>query len=67
MVQEIGIHKGLSHKNVVQLYIFVEDVENVYMFLEYCSNRSMMEMQKRRGHVTEPEARYYMKEVSCNF
>uniref|UniRef100_A0AC34QTZ3 Serine/threonine-protein kinase PLK n=1 Tax=Panagrolaimus sp. JU765 TaxID=591449 RepID=A0AC34QTZ3_9BILA len=63
MVQEVDIHKQLDHPHVVRLFVNLEDSENVYMLLELCSNRSMMEMQKRRGHVTEPEARYYMKQI----
>ena len=64
MSQEIAIHQALEHRNIVKMHCFFEDTENIYMVLELCSNRSMMELHKRRGYVTEPEARYFMVQVS---
>jgi len=63
MSMEIEIHRSLSHKNVVGFHSFFEDKNFVYVILELCSRRSLMELHKRRKALTEPEARYYMKQV----
>uniref|UniRef100_A0A914Z481 Protein kinase domain-containing protein n=1 Tax=Panagrolaimus superbus TaxID=310955 RepID=A0A914Z481_9BILA len=63
MAQEISIHKALSHKHIVQLYTYFEDPDYIYLILELCENRSLMELQKRRYFVTEPEARYFMYQI----
>uniref|UniRef100_A0A0N5AIQ0 Serine/threonine-protein kinase PLK n=1 Tax=Syphacia muris TaxID=451379 RepID=A0A0N5AIQ0_9BILA len=69
MTQEIEIHRSLSHPHVVRLDGFFEDSENVYVLLELCSRRSLMELHKRRKAVTEPEARYFTSQVvsACEF
>uniref|UniRef100_A0AC35TR05 Serine/threonine-protein kinase PLK n=1 Tax=Rhabditophanes sp. KR3021 TaxID=114890 RepID=A0AC35TR05_9BILA len=64
MAQEIDIHRQLSHHNVVQMLDFFEDDDNVYILLELCPRRSLMELHKRRKAVTEPEARYFTKQVT---
>uniref|UniRef100_A0A915B2S8 Serine/threonine-protein kinase PLK n=2 Tax=Parascaris univalens TaxID=6257 RepID=A0A915B2S8_PARUN len=63
MTQEIQIHRMLSHPHVVRLDGFFEDADNVYVLLELCSRRSLMELHKRRRAVTEPEARYFTNHV----
>ncbi|CAP28863.2 Protein CBR-PLK-1 [Caenorhabditis briggsae] len=63
MTQEVQIHRELSHKNIVKLFHFFEDSLNVYITLELCARRSLMELHKRRKAVTEPEARYFTHQV----
>ena len=63
MKQEVQIQKALSHPNVVKMEGFFEDDDNVYILLELCSRRSLMELHKRRRAVTEPEARYFTHQV----
>lgn len=58
MAQEITLHKQLSHLYVVKLYTYFEDSNFVYIILELCRRRSLMELHKRRKAVTEPETRY---------
>ena len=58
---EITLQKQLNHKNIVQLEHFFEDDVNVYILLEYCKNQSLSDLIKRRGYLTELEARYFMK------
>ncbi|VDO26148.1 unnamed protein product [Haemonchus placei] len=67
MTQEVHIHRNLSHPHVVQLYNFFEDHDNVYITLELCARRSLMELHKRRRSVTEPEARYFTHQVSVDY
>ncbi|GFG30472.1 hypothetical protein Cfor_12781 [Coptotermes formosanus] len=63
LVQEISIHRTLNHKHIVAFYGFFEDETYVYIVLELCQKRSMAELMKRRKVITEPEVRYYLKQV----
>lgn len=63
MTQEITIHRSLNHKNVVKFHSFFDDDSNVYIVLELCKRRSMMELHKRRKAITEYECRYYIYQI----
>ncbi|XP_039295885.1 serine/threonine-protein kinase polo [Nilaparvata lugens] len=63
MMQEIEIHRSLHHDNIVQFYGFFDDQNFVYIVLELCRKRSMMELHRRRKTLTEPEVRYYMRQL----
>lgn len=63
MASEIAIHKSLDHQNVVGFHGFFEDEDFVFVVLEICRRRSLLELHKRRKAVTEPEARYYMSHL----
>ncbi|XP_050528364.1 serine/threonine-protein kinase polo-like [Daktulosphaira vitifoliae] len=63
MTQEIHIHQRLKHKNIVGFHSFFEDADFVYIVLELCRKRSMMELHKRRKTLTEPETRYYVYQI----
>ncbi|XP_015186872.1 PREDICTED: serine/threonine-protein kinase polo [Polistes dominula] len=63
MTQEITIHQSLNHRNIVGFYGFFDDAHNIYIILELCRKRSMMELHKRRKALSECETRYYMKQI----
>lgn len=63
MAQEINIHRDLHHKHVVGFQSFFEDSNFVYIVLELCKRRSLMELHKRRKAITEPEARCFMHQL----
>lgn len=63
MTSEIAIHKSLNHANIVGFHGFFEDDDFVFVVLEICRRRSLLELHKRRKAVTEPEARYYMTQL----
>ncbi|XP_043236979.1 serine/threonine-protein kinase PLK1-like [Amphibalanus amphitrite] len=63
MTQEITIHRELHHKHIVGFSSFFEDSENVYIVLELCRKRSLMELHKRRKAISEPETRYFLQHV----
>ncbi|XP_072162806.1 serine/threonine-protein kinase PLK1-like [Diadema setosum] len=62
MTMEIHIHRSLNHKHIVGFHSFFEDKDNVYVLLELCRRRSLMELHKRRHAITEPETRYFMRQ-----
>jgi len=63
MTMEIDIHRGLSHAHIVGFHGFFEDKNHVYILLELCRRRSLMELHKRRKALTEPEVRYFLKQI----
>ncbi|XP_078274615.1 serine/threonine-protein kinase PLK1 [Rhinoraja longicauda] len=63
MSMEISIHKSICHSHVVGFHGFFEDNDFVYVVLELCRRRSLLELHKRRKAVTEPEARYYLRQT----
>jgi len=61
--REIRLHKAVAHKHLVKLYTFFEDANFVYILLELCRKRSLMEMLKMRKNITEPETRYLLRQI----
>ncbi|KAH7961957.1 hypothetical protein HPB52_013740 [Rhipicephalus sanguineus] len=69
MAQEIQIHRSLDHKHIVAFNSYFEDEKNVYIVLELCGRRSLMEMHRRRKMLTEGEARYFLHQLllACRY
>lgn len=72
MSMEIAIHRSVgqrkdllieTHKHIVGFHGFFEDADYIYILLELCRRRSLMELHKRRKALTEPEVRYFMKQI----
>ncbi|CAL8279553.1 unnamed protein product [Lota lota] len=63
ITNEIELHKTLSHKHVVKFSHHFEDQENIYIFLELCSRKSLAHIWKARHILTEPEVRYYLRQI----
>uniref|UniRef100_A0A3Q1GH11 Serine/threonine-protein kinase PLK n=1 Tax=Acanthochromis polyacanthus TaxID=80966 RepID=A0A3Q1GH11_9TELE len=63
ITNEIELHKTLSHKHVVKFSHHFEDQDNIYIFLELCSRKSLAHIWKARHTLTEPEVRYYLKQI----
>uniref|UniRef100_A0A670KAV8 non-specific serine/threonine protein kinase n=1 Tax=Podarcis muralis TaxID=64176 RepID=A0A670KAV8_PODMU len=61
--REIELHSQLKHRNVVGFHRHFADQENIYMVLEYCSRKSLAHILKARKTLTEPEVRFYLKQV----
>uniref|UniRef100_A0A8C8RU15 Serine/threonine-protein kinase PLK n=1 Tax=Pelusios castaneus TaxID=367368 RepID=A0A8C8RU15_9SAUR len=69
MSMEISIHRSLAHRHVVGFQGFFEDPDFVFVVLELCRRRSLLELHKRRKALTEPEARYYLRQtiLGCQY
>jgi len=63
LTTEIKIHNSLANKQVVGFHRFFEDPTCVYILLEVCESQTMMELHKRRRTLTEPETRFYLKQI----
>ncbi|KAJ3098775.1 Cell cycle serine/threonine-protein kinase cdc5/MSD2 [Phlyctochytrium planicorne] len=57
---EIKIHQMMSHPSIVKFYTVFEDDLNVYMLLELCENKTLVEMLKARRRLREEEVRFFM-------
>ncbi|KAI9295906.1 Pkinase-domain-containing protein [Neoconidiobolus thromboides FSU 785] len=60
---EIKINGNLIHPHIVKLQSCFEDDNYVYIILEICDKKSMMELLKRRKRLTEEETKYYMLQI----
>ena len=60
---EIQVHKTMQHPNIVHFVECFEDSLNIYMILELCPNKTLMDMLRKRKRFTEPEVRYYLVQL----
>ncbi|KAF7725133.1 Cell cycle serine/threonine-protein kinase cdc5/MSD2 [Apophysomyces ossiformis] len=66
---EINIHRSMRHRTIVRFIRCFEDTSNVYLIVELCPNKTLVEMLRRRGCLTEPEVRYYLIQIldACRY
>ena len=57
---EIEIHKPLNHPNIVKLIDTFENNEKLYLLLEYCENKDLLELLINRKKLKEVEVQYYI-------
>ncbi|XP_028403700.1 serine/threonine-protein kinase PLK1-like [Dendronephthya gigantea] len=69
IVNEIEIHRSLNYSYVVGFHGFFEDDKNVYILLELCSRKSLVQLLKQRKSLLEPEVRYFMRQAikACSY
>ncbi|KAJ3309778.1 Cell cycle serine/threonine-protein kinase cdc5/MSD2 [Boothiomyces sp. JEL0838] len=60
LLSEIKIHKHLIHPNICRFVDCFEDEENVYIILELCTNKTFVDLLKRRKRLVNVEVRFYM-------
>lgn len=60
LLSEIQIHQALSHPNIVSIECVFEDDENVYLIMELCTNRTFVDLIKKRKRLTDEECRFWM-------
>ncbi|XP_074020013.1 inactive serine/threonine-protein kinase PLK5-like [Numenius arquata] len=53
----------LRHRHIVRLHGHFADRGHVYLLLEYCSRGSLADILRARGRLTEPEVRYYLRQI----
>jgi polo-like kinase 1 len=63
LLTEIKIHKSLNHSGVVKFVHFFDDEENVYILLEVCHCRSLMELMKNKQRLSEMESKFLMLQI----
>ena len=60
---EISIHSKMDNLYVAKLERYFEDTDNVYIVLELCKNKSMIELLKTRKRLTEDETKSYIAQL----
>jgi len=63
IANEVELHKNLTGEFIVGFNEYFEDSENIYMLLELCSRKSMVQLLKQRRTLTEPEVRYFIHQT----
>lgn len=63
LINEIRIHRSLSHKNIVKFLKFFEDEENFYILLELCTLDSLSVLLRRRKRLLELEVQSYLVQI----
>lgn len=63
ILTEIRIHRSVTNRHVVRFVRCFEDAANVYIIMELCSNKTLADVVKQRGCLTEPEAACYLREI----
>ena len=61
--KEIIIQLKLKHPNITRLYSFYEDIDNIYMILEYSNNGTLFSKIRSHKYLTEDEAFIYFIQV----
>jgi polo-like kinase 4 len=60
---EIRIHYQLKHSNIVQLYEYFQDDENIYLVLEYCSGKNLFQYLRHHQQLPENNAVHIIKQL----
>ncbi|XP_048845960.1 serine/threonine-protein kinase PLK3 isoform X2 [Brienomyrus brachyistius] len=63
ILNEIDLHKNLHHKHIVKFLHNFEDQDYIYIFMELCSRKSLAHIWKTRRTLTDPEVRYYLRQI----
>ena len=59
--REAILHKELEDDNIVKLHhYFTNDHKTLYLILDYCENRDLSTLVKKRKRLTEVEVQYYI-------
>ncbi|KAI5191070.1 polo-like kinase 1 [Nematocida minor] len=63
LLSEIKIHLSVNHKNIVKLFTYFEDKDFVFLIMEICRNKSMMDFLKRNKLINEKHVRIFLLQI----
>ena len=63
--KEIEMHRKLSHVNVIDFFGCFEDRYHVYLVLELAPNKTLLDVSRARGALSEPEVRYFFSQMAA--
>ncbi|XP_066061549.1 inactive serine/threonine-protein kinase PLK5-like [Chamaea fasciata] len=61
--RERELHCHLRHPHIVRLHGHFADSGHLYLLLELCSRGSLADIVRARGRLTEPEVRFYLRQL----
>lgn len=65
VVFEISALKKLKHRNIVHLYEFHWDKNNIYLIMEYCGGGDLASFLKTHGSLPEDIARRFFRQLAA--
>ncbi|KAI5186062.1 polo-like kinase 1 [Nematocida sp. AWRm78] len=63
LLSEIKIHLSVNHKNIVKLFTYFEDKDFVFLIMEICRNKSMMDLLKRNKSIEEKYVKIFLLQI----
>ena len=60
IIDEIKKQQQMNYPKIVKVKDFFEDKENVFIIQEFCKNKTLSDLLKRRKYLTEIEVRCYI-------
>lgn len=63
LLSEIKIHLSVTHKNIVKLYTYFEDKSFVFLIMEMCHNKSMMDLLRKSKVIEEKYVRVFLLQI----
>lgn len=63
LLSEIKIHLSVNHKNIVKLFTYFEDKDFVFLIMEICQNKSVMDLLKRNKTIDEKYVRVFLLQI----
>ena len=61
--QEIEIQLNLDHPNIIRLYSYYEDKENIFLILEYLNNGTLFSKIRKKKKLSEEESFNYFIQI----
>ena len=63
ILTEIRIHRSVDNAHVVKFKRCFEDKDNVYILMELCSDKTLADVVKKRGRLSEQQCAPYLREI----
>jgi serine/threonine-protein kinase HSL1 (negative regulator of Swe1 kinase) len=64
IVQEIKLHAFISNPNIVALYGWVNDADNIYLILEYMEGGTLFDYMANTEKLSELETVGFVREIT---
>ena len=61
--QEISILKLVKHKYIVQLYDILQTAQHIFIIMEYCEGKEIMDYILTKNHLSEMESLKYFQQL----
>ena len=65
MYREISVQKKLNHANIIRLYGHIEDIDCIYLILEYAAKGNLFHYIRDRKRLTEEETWPFFTRLFC--
>ena len=62
-MNEIKVHRSLTHNHVCKLIHFFDDEYNIYIILELCINGTLQDLMQTRKRLHELEVQFYALQI----